>query len=233
MIARYVSVVAVMINRIRRLFSRIQPYKPTIILLTIGSLVLGGLYTGRIPVTTTGEVREWYHVPPTVQHVVMLLLSIVSFAMLFLILGEQWDCQRRLMSVRVNNNMVVASRKCVAIWTMGMSLSSGLELLLRPYVAANSVEIGVIVAVLLALYGPTVFSTIIREIIKAILMTLLSLVVLVNIFVTLAILSIWREMFLLALLATTADGLLSASLYFTARRHAAKKSPTSSAAKKG
>jgi hypothetical protein len=101
-----------------------------------------------------------------------------------------------------------------------MALSPGLDLLLKPYdVTVASWEVGVIVAVCIVLYSATGRITIFNEIMRDIILGLGMLVILVYTFIAIPSRFPWpADMYVIAVVAAAADGLLSCALGDILRR---------------
>ena len=214
------AILAKILNTLRTLSWRIQPYVDIVMIFTIGALVLFGLYIGRIPVITTPPTEQPHLAPPNVERIVKLVVVLASLAMIFLILKTQWDCQTQPVSMRIHINIRLGIVKCTAVLGLAMSMSSGLDLLIRSvqvHSTASTIDLGIIAAVLLALYGPTKMLSDrtssfedLHDIVKDFILGLLFLVVMVNTLVTIpAAFPPLVEMILVAIAATIADGLLS------------------------
>lgn len=220
MTMRATGILARALNTLRRFSSRIQPYAGVVLILTTGALFLIGLYTGQIPVTTTPPPERPHLAPPSVERIVTLMVVLASLTMSFIILKTQWDCQTQPVSMRININIRLGFVKCLAILTVAMSMSSGLDLLIRSaqvHSTASTLDLGIIAAVLLTLYGPTKMLSDrtssfedLHDIVKDFIFGLLFLVVMVNILVTIpAVFPPLLQMILIAIIATISDGLLS------------------------
>lgn len=213
MITRGASVLARALNMLRRLASRIQPYADIILILTTGTLLLIGLYTGQIPVVTTPPPEQPHLVPPIVERIVTLAMEFVSLTMIFLILRQRWDCQTQPIGMRIGANIRLGIVKCLAILTMAVSLSSGLDLLIKSLQlrsTATSLDFAAVAAFLAALYGPTTSFDVLHDVVTGTIVALLSVAIAVSVFVTVpAVSPPLLQMILIAVAATILDGLLS------------------------
>jgi hypothetical protein len=204
----------------RRLSSRIEPYGRAILLLTVGTLLLIGLYTGHIPLDTAPQPERPHLAPPNVERIVLLATVLVSFTMSFVILRMEWDWKTQPIGMRINENIEIGFVKCLAIFAVAMSMSQGLDSLVRSAQvpsSARTIDFGIIAAVLLASYGPTKMMSErmssfeeLHDIVKHFILGLLFLVIMVNLFVTIpAVFPPLLQMIPVAIAATILDGLLS------------------------
>jgi hypothetical protein len=204
----------------RRFLLRLEPYSDVIILFAIVSLFVIGLYTGRIPIVTTPPTEPVLPAPTILERIVMLVMILVGLTLIFVTLREGWDFQTKPIGMRIHNNLRLGFVKAMVILSAAMSMSQGLDSLIRSARVASSasaLDFGVFAAALLTLYGPTKMlgdrvSPLgeLHDIVKHFVLGLLFLAIVVNIFVaTPVIYPPLVQMIFIAIVATILDGLLS------------------------
>jgi hypothetical protein len=182
---------------------------PAIVIMTIGILGIYFLYTMRFARVQTQSQTIWDIMPPAARHIGMLVISVFGFAMMFLMIGVEWDWQTRPITEAINENMRVAFAKSFGIWFLANMLTSGLSMMLQSYATVDGLELGVIVASCIVLYDVMSFSEMLQDILKHMLFALLFLVTIVNLFVATPLVAPLRELAIVAVAATGIDFFLS------------------------
>jgi len=196
-------------DAVRRFVFAVSACKPAIVIVGMGILGIYLLYTTPVVTVQTQSQTIYDLAPPAARRIVMLVISILAFAMMFLMVREEWDWQTRPISDAINRNARVVFAKSLAIWFLTNTLASGLNMMLQPFANADVLELGGIVASCAVLYDVMSFSEMLQDIVKHMLFALLFLVTIVNLFVTAPTVTPFRELAIVAVAATGMDFLAS------------------------
>jgi hypothetical protein len=198
-----------MVGGVRRIVMMIMACKPAIGVVTVGILGIYVLYAAPIVTVWTQSQTFLDIVPPAARHIGMLVISVISFALMFLMVRVEWNWHTRPITDAINKNVAAAFAKSFGIWFLANILASGLSMMLQPYARADALELGGIVASCIVLYDVMSFSETLQEILKHMLFALLFLMTIVNLFVAVPVGTPFRELAIVSVAATGIDFFLS------------------------